>query len=174
MGSIIFQRWTGIVFVVLFLFFGWTGFVHAFDIEIKIPSRYSEVKAGEEVGFDVDIDYSENPTRKEIKLEYEIKKDDEVIFKDEDLKFIESSALFAKFITVPENVSTGLYTLNVRVTEFDNVLKTDSANFYAVGNQEERIKMYFLFALGLAISLVFGFIMVKDLIKRKDFDTEEE
>lgn len=148
------------------LFFGWFNFSYAVDIEVKVPEEYVEVRAGEEIGFDIDIKYPENPSRKEIELNYEIKKGDDVLLRQKDSKFIETGALFAKFISIPDDADTGLYVLNVDIVDFGEVIKSDSVNFYIIGNKEEKIRMYFLVVFGAIIALVFGFIIARDLIKR--------
>ncbi|MDH4330127.1 MAG: hypothetical protein OEV93_01075 [Candidatus Moranbacteria bacterium] len=163
-----------ISFLAFFLFCGGVSFAEALEFNVRIPENYTDIRAGEEVGFDVDIKYPENTIRKAIDFEYKIRKGDQVIVNVSDSKLIENSALFVKFITIPASADTGMYVLDVSIKDFDTVLKTDLDNFHITGNKEDKIKVYFLITFGIIVSLIFILIVVRDFLKKDDKKKEEK
>ena len=131
---------------------------YALSAVVHIPEKYTDVQAGERFYFEIDIKYPENPSRKDLKLNYEILKDDEVIAQSKLLKAIETQASFMDFIVIPESIPTGMYIINVNVTDYEDLSEDVSASFHVVGSGSEEIRIYFFLLLG-AIILVGGLVI---------------
>lgn len=126
--------------------------VLAMSVQVHIPEKYTDVKAGERLYFELEVRYPENPTRKDLRLEYEIVKDDEVIAKSKFLKAVETQASFMDYVVIPESAKEGLYEIRVQVKDYDKLSEEVSASFKVV-SVGDGIRMYFYIIIGLIIAL---------------------
>ena len=142
--------------------------IDALIVVVHVPEKYTDIQAGERFYFEIEIKYPENPKRKDLRLEYEIKKDDEVIAESKVLKAVETQASFMDFIVIPESAETGLHVINVKVADYENLSEEVSASFQVIGEKGTQLRMYFLILLG-AIGFV-GFLVVIQIstAKRKN------
>jgi len=76
--------------------------VSALSLVVHVPEKYTDVHAGERVYFEIEVKYPENPTRKDLRLNYDILKDNAIISQAQVLKAIETQASFIDFIVIPE------------------------------------------------------------------------
>lgn len=129
-----------------------TSIVLALSAQAHIPEKYTDVKAGERLYFELEIRYPENPARKDLRLEYEIVKDDEVIAKSKFLKAVETQASFMDYVVIPESAKEGLYEIRVQVKDYDKLSEEVSASFKVV-TVGDGIRMYFYIIIGLIIAL---------------------
>ena len=142
--------------------------IDALSVVVHVPEKYTDVQAGERFYFEIEIKYPENPKRKDLRLSYEINKDDEVIAESKVLKAVETQASFMDFIVIPESAETGLHSINVKVADYENLSEEVSASFQVIGEKGAQLRMYFLILLG-AIGFV-GFLVVIQIstTKRKN------
>jgi len=141
--------------------------VSALSVAVHVPEKYTDVHAGERFYFEIEVKYPENPKRKDLRLGYEIKKDDEIIAHSKVLKAIETQASFMDFIVIPESAKTGLHVINVKVADYDNLSEEVSASFQVVGANQDQLKMYFLILLSV-ISFVGVLVVINIISDRKN------
>ena len=83
------------------IFIGFVLFVNlvsALSVVVHVPEKYVSVVAGERFYFEVEVKYPENPSRKDLSLEYKIlTRDGDVIAQSKVLKAIETQASFFVF-----------------------------------------------------------------------------
>ena len=135
-----------------------TNQAHALSIVTHVPEKYTDVIAGERFYFEIEIKSPENPRRKDLRLEYEIIKDDEVIAQSKVLKAVETQASFMDFIVIPESAEAGLHVINVKISDYENLSEEVSASFQVVSSGSEQIKTYFFVLLG-AVGVVGGLVV---------------
>lgn len=142
----------------------------AFSIKVKVPEKYSEVKAGERFYFETEIKFPENKEKVDIKLHYKILKDDELIAEAKMIKAIGVQASYLDFIVIPKNTQNGLHKIEVTVTDYKNLKKTASASFYVTSDKEDQIRLYFFIIMGsivfVGLLVVFDIFMVRRRLKR--------
>lgn len=135
---------------------------YAMNISVRIGDRNTEVLGGDRLYFEVDIKYPENPSRKDLRLEYQIIKDDIIIARQKVLRAIETQISFLDYIVMPERATSGTYELNVIVTDYEKLHKEVSATFKVLKGREQ-VATYFLILLGaillVAILVIFHIIL---------------
>ncbi len=89
-----------ILIILLILILGLLSltFISALSVIVHVPEKYTDVVAGERFYFEIEVKYPENPSRKDLRLNYEILKDNEIIAQAKVLKAIETQASFMDFI----------------------------------------------------------------------------
>lgn len=157
------------VLILLFtgIYFFNVASVHALSIVVHVPEKYTDVEAGERFYFELGIKYPENPSRKDLRLNYEIKRDGEIVAQSKVLKAVETQASFMDYIVVPESAKSGLHIINIVISDYEFLREEVSASFHVVGNKAAQMKMYFFVILG-AIAFV-GLLVVFQIfvIRRK-------
>ncbi len=152
-----------ILMIGAFFFLSLTS-ISALSIVTHVPEKYTDVVAGERFYFEIEIKYPENPSRKDLKLNYEIMEDNEIIAQAKVLKAIETQASFMDFIVIPESAEKGLHIIKVKISDYESLSEEVEASFYVVSGSGEKIKLYFFILLGavgvvgilVVISIVFG------------------
>jgi len=124
---------------------------HALSISIHISEKYTNVQAGERLYFEVEIKYPENSSRKDLRLNYEILKDNEVIAHAKVLKAVETQISFIDFIVIPENAETGIHLINVKISDYEGLNEEVSSSFHIISDKSNQIRMYFFVLLGAII-----------------------
>ena len=127
--------------------------VHALSIAVHVPEKYTDVRAGERFYFEIGIRYPENPLRKDLRLNYEILKDDELIAQSKLLKAIETQASFMDFIVIPESAEEGLHIINVKISDYADLSEEVSASFHVISDGSNQIRKYFFVLLGAIVSV---------------------
>ncbi len=141
--------------------------VFALSLTAHVPEKYTNVNAGDRFYFELDIKYPENPSRKDLRLTYQILEGSTVIAESKVLKAVEAQTSFIDFIVIPDNAKGGIYTIKVTVADYGNLSEQTSATFYVVSKPSDQIKLYFLLLLG-AIGLVGMLVLVNIyLVKRR-------
>ena len=140
--------------------------VSALSIVTHVLEKYTDVVAGERFYFEIEIKYPENPSRKDLKLNYEILKDNEVIAQAKVLKAIETQASFMDFIVIPESAEKGMHIIKVKISDYEGLDEEVEASFQVVSNSSDQIKFYFFILLGVII-LVGILVVVSVVWKRK-------
>ena len=138
------------------------NFVSALSVVVHVPEKYTDVMAGERFYFEIEVKYPENPSRKDLRLNYEILKDNKVIAESKVLKAIETQASFMDFIVIPESADSGMHIIKVKISDYEGLSEEVSASFQVIKSGSE-IKMYFFILLG-AIGVV-GLLVVWQIFK---------
>jgi len=156
------------VLILCLLFFLSPFYSSALSIAVRVPEKYTDIVAGERLYFELEIKYPENPSRKDLRLNYEIKKDGEIIAQAKFLKAIETQASFMDYVVIPEIAEKGIYDINVVVSDYENLYEEVSATFYVTSGKWSQLRIYFFILLGVVISVgVFIFWEIRILIGEK-------
>ncbi len=143
-------------------FFLFPRSVLALSVGVNVPERYTNVGTGERFYFELDVKYPENPSRKDLRLTYQILEGETVISESQVLKAVEAQASFIDFVVIPDNAKSGIHTIKVAVSDYGQLHQEVSATFYVVGKPADQIRVYFFLLLG-AIGLV-GVLVVVNII----------
>lgn len=138
----------------------------ALSIAVHVPEKYTDVEAGERFYFELEIKYPENPIRKDLRLEYEIRKEGELIAQSKVLKAIETQASFMDFIVIPESAEGGMHNIKVVISDYEDLKEEVSASFHVKKSGNEQLKTYFYILMGVII-LVGVMVGIQILVSRK-------
>lgn len=153
--------------IVLFAFlFVRPEHIFALSLTVHVPEKYTNVSAGERFYFELDVKYPENPSRKDLRLTYQVLEGETVISKSKVLKAVEAQASFIDFIVIPDNAKSGLHTIKVSVSDYDKLMEEVSATFQIVGKPSDQIRLYFFLLLG-AIGIVGTLVVVNILVSQR-------
>ena len=136
--------------------------VLALNLAIHIPEKYLEVTAGERLTFELEMKYPENIGRKDLRLTYQIKKGDEIISENKVLKAVETQSSFMDYITIPESVEVGTYTIANKVQDYQNLNEEVSANFRVVKGKDDLMK--YIYILGVSVGIVDALVIIEFLV----------
>ena len=153
-----------ILFILSFFYFISLTSVSALSIVVHVPEKYTDVRAGERFYFEIEIKYPENPSRKDLRLNYNILKDGEVIAQSKVLKAIETQASFIDFIVIPESADSGLHIIKVDVSDYEALSEEVSASFHVVSGGG-KTKTYFFILLGATILV--GILVIINIVLGK-------
>ena len=151
--------------VVFFSFISMVS-VSALSVVVHVPEKYTDVQAGERFYFEIEIKYPENPSRKDLRLNYEISKDDEVIAQSKVLKAVETQASFIDFIVIPESAEKGLHIIKVKISDYGGLSEEVEASFNITSAGSGQIKTYFFILLGVVI-LVGGLVVINIVLSSR-------
>lgn len=155
-----------VILGIIFLVFLNVESASALSLTVRVPEKYTDVEAGERFYFELEIKYPENPIRKDLRLEYEIKREGEVIAQSKVLKAVETQASFMDFIVIPGNTEGGMHNINVVVSDYEDLKEEVSASFHVVKGANQQLQIYFFILLGVIIFVGFLVIISIFLIKR--------
>jgi hypothetical protein len=133
------------------------GKILAASVSVHVPEKYTDVKAGERLYFEIEVKYPENNTRKDLRIEYQILKDDNLIATSKVLKAIETQASFMDYIVIPESTKKGMHEILVNVEDYNDLNIQASSSFY-VTEKDSELKIYFYIIVGFIIIL--GIIVI--------------
>jgi len=150
--------------IILFNFISLAS-VSALSIVVHVPEKYTDVVAGERFYFEIEVKYPENPSRKDLRLNYEILKGGEVIAQSKVLKAIETQASFMDFIVIPESADTGIHIIKVEISDYDGLSEEVEASFQVISAGGGQIKTYFFILLGVVILV--GILVVINIVLSK-------
>jgi hypothetical protein len=139
--------------------------VSALSVVVHVPEKYTDVVAGERFYFEIEVKYPENPSRKDLRLNYEILKDGELIAQSKVLKAIETQASFMDFIVIPESADSGMHVIKVKISDYESLSEEVEASFHVVSRSGGQIKMYFFILLGVVILV--GILVVVSIVLGK-------
>ena len=155
-----------ILIIILFMvFFNNLSYASSLSVVVHVPEKYTDIQAGERFYFEIEIKYPENPSRKDLRLNFEISKDDEVIAQSKVLKAIETQASFIDFIVIPESAETGLHIIKVKISDYEGLSKEVSASFHVTSAGSGQIKTYFFILLG--VTILVGILVVIGIVMGK-------
>ena len=159
------RKYILIILLVFVLNFISVASVSALSIVTHVPEKYTDVVAGERFYFEIEIKYPENPSRKDLKLNYEISNGGEVIAQAKVLKAVENQASFMDFIVIPESAESGMHIIKVKISDYESLSEEVEASFHVVSGSGGDIKTYFFILLG-AVGLV-GILVVVNILKKR-------
>ena len=149
------------------LLFNMFASVSALSLVVHVPEKYTDVTAGERFYFEIDVKYPENPSRKDLRLEYEIlTQDGELVSQAKALKAVETQASFIDFIVIPEGVGGGLHIINVKVKDYESLSEEVSSSFHIKAAEGDKIMLYLIIILG-AVVLVGILVVVSIVVAKK-------
>lgn len=139
--------------------------VNALVLTVDIPEKYNQVSAGERFFFTLAVKYPENPTRIDLRLNYEIRNQaGELVAQTKVLKAVETQASFIDSIVIPENVEGGFHTIDVLVNDYGDINEKVGTSFQITSKAKDKTDTYLLI---IAIAIVLLFILVLYDINRK-------
>ncbi len=139
--------------------------VNALVLTVDIPEKYNQVSAGERFFFTLAVKYPENPTRIDLRLNYEIRNQaGELVAQTKVLKAVETQASFIDSIVIPENVEGGFHTIDVLVNDYGDMNEKVGTSFQITSKSKDKTDTYLLI---IAIAIVLLFILVLYDINRK-------
>lgn len=153
-----------VIIVILVIFINLFS-VSALSIIVHVPEKYTDVIAGERFYFEIEVKYPENPSRKDLRLNYEISKDGEIIAQSKVLKAIGTQASFIDFIVIPESAKKGLHIIQVKIQDYEDLSEVVEASFHVTKSENEQLMNYF-FILLLSI-IVVGILVVVNIFLNK-------
>lgn len=141
--------------------------VSALSAVVYVPEKYTDVQAGERFYFEMNIKYPENPSRSDLRLNYEILNEEgEVIAQSKVLKAIETQASFIDFIVIPESADTGLHIIKVNIADYEDLSEEVEASFHVISGGAQQLRLYFFILLGVLI-LVGALVMINIVLSRR-------
>jgi len=162
------MKYSPAVLIFLFLAAALPVLASAMSISVNIPEKFSEVTAGEKVYFETEVKWPENDNRKDLRIEYSIKdkNGDEVAYLKV-LKAIETQASFMDSISIPESTEPGLYKIDIKISDYQNLNQDVGASF-RVAKSGEDFQTFFYIIIGILVVMAFAVIIgVFLLVRRK-------
>ena len=153
---------------ILFIVLSFTSMasVSALSIVVHVPEKYTDVIAGERFYFEIEVKYPENPSRKDLRLEYEIlTQDGEVVAQSKVLKAIETQASFMDFIVIPESAGKGMHIIKIKITDYEGLSEEVEASFQIISAGSSQFRTYFFILL--AVIIVVGILVVISIVKKR-------
>lgn len=142
--------------------------VSSLSVVVHVPEKYSEVEAGDRFYFDIEVKYPENPQRKDLRLEYEIRTiEGDLVAQAKVLKAVETQASFIDFIALPQNAESGLYTVNVKIQDYESLSEEVSSSFNVIGSKTDQIKIYFFIIFAAIVAVGILVVISVRSLKRK-------
>jgi len=142
-------------------------FVSGISIEVHVPEKYTDVVAGERFYFEISVKYPENPSRKDLILEYEIlNTGGEMIAQSKVLKAIETQSSFIDFIVIPENTKKGFYLIKINVKDYEELNEEVGSSFHVRGGENHQVTTYFYILL-FSFLIVGGLVVISLFRKKK-------
>jgi len=137
------KKYNLFILLLLLIFFN-LGSVPSLSAKVFVPEKYSEVYSGERVYFGIEVKYPENPSRKDLILEYQIlNSENEIIAGSKVLKAIETQASFMDFLIIPEGIKSGKYIIKIKIGDYEDLNQEISTNFKIIGYKRDKSILYF-------------------------------
>lgn len=141
--------------------------VSALSLVVHVPEKYTDVVAGERIYFEIGVKYPENPSRKDLRLEYEIKTSDgKIIAQSKTLKAVETQASFIDFIVIPESAAGGMHIINVKVKDYESLSEEVSSSFHITSSSSGQVILYLVIIL-VAIVIVGFLVIISIFVSRR-------
>lgn len=139
--------------------------VSALSVAVHVPEKYNEVNAGDRFYFEISIKYPENPTRVDLRLEYEVvDANGNVITQAKALKAVETQASFLDFIVLPEEMEIGRHSIDVYVKDYGDLSEKVGSSFHVAKN---RVDILFVYIYALVVAVFFMMILIAVILFRR-------
>ncbi len=141
---------------------------HALNIAARISDQSTEVSGGDRLYFEVEIKYPENPRRKDLRIEYQIIENNEIIASEKVLRAVETQASWLDYIVVPQSTKSGIKELRVIIEDYEVLHQEVSATFKVLKGKNQ-VGTYFFILLGaiLLVAMLVAFQIVTDRRRRR-------
>lgn len=142
-------------------------FSYAINITVRIGDQYTEVSGGDRLYFEVEIKYPENSKRKDLRLEYQIIENGELIASEKVLRAIETQTSFLDYIVVPKSAKAGIKELRVIVADYQELNDEVFATFRVLKSENKTGARFFPigFAFLAAIFAIYQVVLIKRRIR---------
>jgi hypothetical protein len=156
------KKYLILLFILIFSFVN----VSALTLTVDIPDKYAKVSAGERFFFTLVVKYPENPSRIDLRLNYEVRNEyGDLVAQSKVLKAVQTQASFIDSIILPENLESGFHTIDILVTDYGNLDEKVGSSFQITGKKSDQITMYFYIIMGSVGLLIL--LILYDLFIRK-------
>lgn len=152
---------------ILFFLFVYTASAYAMSIAARISDQSTEAMGGDRLYFEVEIKYPENPRRKDLRLEYQIIEDEEVIASEKVLRAVETQASFLDYIVVPQSIQSGTKELRVIIEDYEMLHREVSASFRVLKGRNQ-VEVYFFIIIG-AVLFVAALVVMQILTANRRY-----
>lgn len=140
--------------------------VHGLNIAARVSDQSTELRGGDRLYFEVEIKYPENTTRKDLRIEYQIRQEGEVVASEKVLRAVETQASFLDYIVVPKSANSGMHELQVIVEDYESLHQEVTATFI-VRKGVDQITTYFFIIMGAIVLIgVLVFVQMQVLLHR--------
>jgi len=140
--------------------------VSALSVTLNVPEKYQSVQPGDRLYFELAVKYPENPKRVDLRLNYEVLSfDGKSVAKSKALKAVETQASFIDFIILPEVVDFGLYSVEVKISDYDGEINQEVQSSFQIAKSEIAKMMTYIYLL--AGGIVFLAMLVVMVLFRK-------
>lgn len=163
-----------VLFSLLFLLLSKAD-VRAMSAGVVVPEEYTNVTAGERLYFEIDLKYPENKSRKDLKLNYQVlSASGNVVVQSKVLKAIDTQSSYIDFLVIPENTESGSYTINIGISDYEDLEKEISSTFNIVGTKSPFETYFVVLLVGISVVGVLTAVDVGLKIKRELRESREE
>lgn len=154
-------------FILCMVLFGFAN-VSALTVSVHVPEKYQDVQGGDRLYFELTLRYPENPTRVDLKLEYQVvDSNGELVTQAKGLKAVETQASFLEFIVLPEEMSLGQHTIVIDIKDYGELSQRVETGFSVSRNRVDTLYVLIYALIGavsfLAILVVVVFFRGKRL-----------
>lgn len=125
--------------------------LYALSVASRIGDQSTEVIRGDRLYFEVEIKYPENPHRADLRINYEILQDGEVVADAQVLRAVETQASFLDYIVVPKSAMSGVHDLRVSIESYDGTLDESVSVSFKVLKGADQVTTYFFILLGVIV-----------------------
>jgi len=127
-----------------------------FDVKVEIPEGFLEALPGEELFANIKIISLGEAKKKDIKIEYFIKNEEnDIILTETETIIIETEARFVKSFEIPLDAKSGTYVLYVKTTEGES--SASASAWFLVKRKLSILKIILLIFLIILIILILVF-----------------
>lgn len=133
--------------IVLLMILPWTS---ALEVSMQILDDYKTVKSGEDVKFQVILKNIQETGRRDIALTYDLFKEDSLLTTVKELKAVETQTSFIAYMTLPKDISPGVYRVRVSVNN-----TVGAENSFSVVPTRTPLLTFQYYSLLLLIALLF-------------------
>ena len=108
----------------------------------------------------------ENPARIDLRLNYEVRNSvGELVAQAKVLKAIQTQASFIDSIVLPDNLESGLHTIDILINDYGDMNEKVGSSFTVISEGTDKITMYFFIIMGSVIFL--AVIVLYDITRRR-------
>lgn len=143
----------------------------ALNAAVHIPDKYTDVQPGDQLYFQLDVKYPENPTRIDLRLNYAIADESgKTIAEAQVLKAVETQSSFMDYLAIPEDASPGIHKINISIRDYGKLNENAGASFQVSSNKMERSTIYFIISMSSVFLL--AVLVVFDLFKKRKISSQ--
>ncbi len=135
--------------------------VSALSVTVHVPEKYNDVNAGDRFYFELAIKYPENPTRVDLRLEYEVvSPNGEVVASAKALKAVETQASFLDFVVLPSEMELGTHKIDVYIKDYGELSEKVGSSFKVSPNRVDTLYTMIYILIGAVVFLAILVLIV--------------